>query len=147
MQQPLTGPELSRVTIPSTNGRRCGQPGPDTWWPTPEPPHRMNQRYMEPLLAETTRNTALLTLRDHVMATGVTDGTEAAAVACTEARTGAGICIHARYVVGCDGGRSMIRKKMGCDSWVSLQSSDFSRPTSVHPGYSGYLGLFHGRPA
>ena len=24
--------------------------GPDTWWPTPEPPHRINQVYLEPIL-------------------------------------------------------------------------------------------------
>ena len=24
--------------------------GPDTWWPTPEPPHRINQIYLEPVL-------------------------------------------------------------------------------------------------
>jgi 2-polyprenyl-6-methoxyphenol hydroxylase-like FAD-dependent oxidoreductase len=140
----LTGAELSRVTIPSTNGRRCGQLGPDTWWPTPEPPHRMNQRYMEPLLAETARNTALLTLRDHVMATEVTDGTDTATVACTEVRTGADIHIHARYVVGCDGGRSMIRKKMGARF---LGQPAVQRFQSAYIRAPWVLGLFHGRPA
>lgn len=140
----LTGTELSRVTIPSTNGRRCGQLGPDTWWPTPEPPHRMNQRYMEPLLAETARNTALLTLRDHMIATEVTDGTGAAAVTCTEARTGADVRIHARYVVGCDGERSMIRQKMG---------TQFLGQPSVQRFQSAYIrapwrrGLFKDRTA
>jgi 2-polyprenyl-6-methoxyphenol hydroxylase-like FAD-dependent oxidoreductase len=57
------GQELSRIPIPSRSRRYAATGGPDTWWPTPEPPHRMNQIYIEPILvehAEATPNLQLL---------------------------------------------------------------------------------------
>jgi 2-polyprenyl-6-methoxyphenol hydroxylase-like FAD-dependent oxidoreductase len=47
----LTGTELSRIRIPCRRDRYTGD-GDDSWWPTPEPPHRINQIYLEPILAE-----------------------------------------------------------------------------------------------
>lgn len=44
----FTGLELSRIPIPGRKDRYSATGGPDTWWPTPEPPHRINQIYMEP---------------------------------------------------------------------------------------------------
>jgi len=46
----VTGIELTRIPIPSRAERYTAVNGPDTWWPTPEPPHRINQIYLEPLL-------------------------------------------------------------------------------------------------
>ncbi len=37
------GFELGRVKIPCCAERYTAKDGPDTWWPTPEPPHRVNQ--------------------------------------------------------------------------------------------------------
>src|SRR5919109_3017417 len=45
-----TGIELSRIPIPCRNERFTVTDGPDGWWPTPEPPHRINQIFLEPLL-------------------------------------------------------------------------------------------------
>src|ERR1700760_5031538 len=45
-----TGIELCRIDIPSRSRRYSATGGPDTWWPTPEPPHRINQMYLEPIL-------------------------------------------------------------------------------------------------
>src|SRR3984957_946295 len=45
-----TGTELSRIPIPCRAERYTARDGPDTWWPTPEPPHRINQIYLEPIL-------------------------------------------------------------------------------------------------
>jgi 2-polyprenyl-6-methoxyphenol hydroxylase-like FAD-dependent oxidoreductase len=47
-----TKTELTRIVIPSRAGRGRGENGADSWWPTPEPPHRINQLYLEPLLFE-----------------------------------------------------------------------------------------------
>lgn len=56
-----TGMELSRIPISCRAERYTATGGPDTWWPTPEPPHGINQIYLEPLLfthaAATTRRT------------------------------------------------------------------------------------------
>ena len=45
-----TGSELSRIKLPSRAGRLRGEQGDDSWWPTPEPPHRINQLFLEPIL-------------------------------------------------------------------------------------------------
>ena len=37
--------------IPCRRDRYTNKDGPDGWWPTPEPPHRINQIYLDPLLA------------------------------------------------------------------------------------------------
>lgn len=46
----FTGREITRIPIPCRRDRYTSADGPDTWWPTPEPPHRINQIYLEPLL-------------------------------------------------------------------------------------------------
>ena len=44
------GVEFGRIPIPCRRDRYTATDGPDTGWPTPEPPHRINQMYMEPVL-------------------------------------------------------------------------------------------------
>jgi len=46
----VVGRELTRIPIPSRADRYSATEGPDTDWPTPEPPHRINQIYLEPIL-------------------------------------------------------------------------------------------------
>ena len=48
----MTGRELARIPIPCRRDRYTSRHGPDTWWPTPEPPHRINQIFLEPVLFE-----------------------------------------------------------------------------------------------
>lgn len=45
-----TGTELARIKLPSRLGRMRGEKGDDSWWPTAEFPHRINQLFLEPLL-------------------------------------------------------------------------------------------------
>src|SRR5262245_39710843 len=45
-----TGTELSRIRIPARGERFTDVQGADTWWPTPEAPHRINQTFLEPFL-------------------------------------------------------------------------------------------------
>jgi 2-polyprenyl-6-methoxyphenol hydroxylase-like FAD-dependent oxidoreductase len=51
----VVGRELTRIPIPCRAERYTAIDGPDTWWPTPEPPHRINQIYLEPILFECAR--------------------------------------------------------------------------------------------
>ena len=44
--------ELTRIPIPCRRDRYTATDGPDAWWPTPEPPHRINQIFLEPILFE-----------------------------------------------------------------------------------------------
>ena len=46
------GIEFARIPIPCRRDRYTATEGPDTWWPTPEPPHRINQIYLEPVLVD-----------------------------------------------------------------------------------------------
>ena len=40
------GREITRIPIPCRANRYTATGGPDTDWPTPEPPHRINQIYL-----------------------------------------------------------------------------------------------------
>src|SRR5882757_4388884 len=57
-----TGIELSRIPIPCRADRYTASEGPDTDWSTAEPPHRINQIYMEPVLFEHAAGFAHLTI-------------------------------------------------------------------------------------
>src|SRR5450631_3918162 len=46
----FTGQELTRIPIPCRRDRFTSKDGPDCNWPTPEPPHRINQIFLEPIL-------------------------------------------------------------------------------------------------
>jgi 2-polyprenyl-6-methoxyphenol hydroxylase-like FAD-dependent oxidoreductase len=57
-----TGIELSRIPIPCRRDRYTATGGPDTDWPTAEPPHRINQIYMEPVLFAHAAGTSGITI-------------------------------------------------------------------------------------
>src|SRR5215207_3245303 len=48
----FAGQELTRIEIPCRRDRFTAKDGPDCNWPTPEPPHRINQIFLEPILFE-----------------------------------------------------------------------------------------------
>lgn len=115
----FTGQEISRIPIPARKDRYSATGGPDTWWPTPEPPHRINQIYLEPVLLEHVKATPGITLVNRVRIDGFEqDG--GCVTAWGERLDGSDpIRIRARYMVGCDGSRSMVRKSIG----ASLQGT------------------------
>ncbi len=108
-----TGIELARIRIPCRRDRYTSKEGPDTHWPTPEPPHRINQIFLEPVLNAHARRMPGLTIRyGKTMERFVQDASGVTA-ACRDVATGAESMIHARYMVGCDGGRSAVRAAIG----------------------------------
>lgn len=109
----FTGEELSRIPIPARQDRYTARGGPDTWWPTPEPPHRINQMYMEPVLfahAEAMPGVRILCRTRIDDFTQGADGVRAAGV---NLDTGEAVAIRCEYLVGCDGGKSGVRRTMG----------------------------------
>ena len=58
----FTGIEIARIPIPCRRDRYIATDGPDTGWPTPEPPHRINQIYLEPILFEQAAKTAEISI-------------------------------------------------------------------------------------
>lgn len=108
-----TGLELSRIPIPCRRDRYTATGGPDTWWPTPEPPHRINQIYLEPVLfahAAAQRNIRILNRTRLVHfeqdAAGVTATIE-------DLATGEQRPVRTPYLLGCDGAHSTVRRRIG----------------------------------
>jgi len=140
----VTGAELSRIPIPARQDRYTARGGPDTDWPTAEPPHRINQIFLEPVLfahaqampgvriLNRTRIDAVSQDANHAFATGV------------DLDSGAPVRIRCDYLVGCDGGRSMVRGAIG----ASLQGTAVvGRVQSTYFRAPALLGLLQHKPA
>ena len=107
-----TGPDMGRITIPGRAGRREGAPGVDTWWPTAEPPHRMNQIFLEPVLQDAAQRTPGLSVCLGAELTQLEDH-DTHVTAHIKLAAGGTRTLQAAYVIGCDGGASMVRKHIG----------------------------------
>lgn len=107
------GREVTRIHIPGRLTRKTDTSGPDGGWPTPEPPHRINQRYLEPILLEHARPVSHITFAHRKRVAGYTEHADGIRAEVRHEDSGAVRTVHARYLVGCDGGRSTIRKAMG----------------------------------
>jgi 2-polyprenyl-6-methoxyphenol hydroxylase-like FAD-dependent oxidoreductase len=109
------GEEIARIHIPGRRTRLTDHTGPDGHWPTPEPPHRINQRYIEPILRQYVQKQPLITclFRHQVLAFTQDAHKVTASVQNLEAPDSPPLTLNATYMVGCDGGRSMVRKGMG----------------------------------
>lgn len=107
------GTELSRIPIPGRAERYTSSEGPDTWWPTPEPPHRINQIYMEPVLLEHAASLAGVTILNRTQATAFAQADGAVDATVMDIDSQQERHIRSRYLVGCDGGTSFVRKAIG----------------------------------
>ena len=109
----VCGTELTRIPIPGRAERYTSREGPDTWWPTPEPPHRINQTFLEPILLEHTATLPGVTLLNRTLIASFHQEAGSVQAQATDLDSGQQRRIRARYLVGCDGGSSMVRKAMG----------------------------------
>jgi 2-polyprenyl-6-methoxyphenol hydroxylase-like FAD-dependent oxidoreductase len=108
-----TGIELTRIRIPGRPDRYTSRDGPDTHWPTPEPPHRINQTFLEPILVEHTAALPGVTLLNRTRVTGFTQDANGVEATLLDLETNEQRRIRTRFLVGCDGGSSMVRKAIG----------------------------------
>jgi 2-polyprenyl-6-methoxyphenol hydroxylase-like FAD-dependent oxidoreductase len=124
-----TGREIARITIPGRAARKRGEKGPDGWWPTAEPPHRVNQLFMEPVLLAHAQRTPGVTLLHGCEVEGFAETEDGVTV--SACRDGALMTIRAQYLVGCDGGRSLVRRGIGArlegDAVVQRVQSSYIR--------------------
>ena len=108
-----TGYELARIPIPCRRDRYSSTYGPDTQWPTPEPPHRINQIYFEPILFRHATQMPKLRVINRARVEGYEQATDGVRLNAVELDTGRSFTLESRYLVGCDGGRSGIRRGIG----------------------------------
>jgi 2-polyprenyl-6-methoxyphenol hydroxylase-like FAD-dependent oxidoreductase len=109
----VCGTELTRIPIPCRRDRYTATDGPDTWWPTPEPPHRINQLFLEPILLEHTAALPGVTLLNRTQVTGFQQQAGHVEATLLDLETGQERRLRCRYLVGCDGGSSGVRKQIG----------------------------------
>ena len=110
-----TGIELARIPIPSRARRYTATNGPDTWWPTPEPPHRVNQIFLEPvLLAHAAAQSHVRFLHRHRLEEFSQSGSGVVATV-RDLQSGETLSVGCDHLVGCDGGRSVVRKQVGAN--------------------------------
>ena len=109
----VVGRELARIPIPCRADRYTAKDGPDTDWPTPEPPHRINQIYLEPILFAGARDRPQIKILNRVEVERFDQTLAGITAHARDLDTHRGITIAADYLIGCDGGRSVVRKLIG----------------------------------
>jgi 2-polyprenyl-6-methoxyphenol hydroxylase-like FAD-dependent oxidoreductase len=109
----VTGMELTRIPIPCRRDRYTETEGPDARWATPEPPHRINQIYLEPILLRHAAALPGVQLLNRTQVMAFTQDCDGVSATATDLDGNATRSIRCRYMVGCDGGGSAVRKQIG----------------------------------
>lgn len=109
----MTGHEIARIPIPSRGDRYTATEGPDTDWPTPEPPHRINQIYMEPIIFEIAWETPGLTILNRTRFDRFEQDEGGVQVYAEDLNSADSLSLRSSFLVGCDGGRSNVRRQIG----------------------------------
>ena len=125
----LAGRELTRFAIPSRseaiNQSSFGDYGEESW-PTPELPHRGQQMLIEPVLRRQAQRYDSVELMLGWQAQSVSQDANHVHVVARHSVSEATLELTARYVVGCDGPRSTVRKSCGIRySGQSEEARDF----------------------
>lgn len=111
----FTGAELTRIHIPSRANRYTDHSGPDAHWPTPEPPHRINQIYLEPILHRHAAQHPRIRILSGYEAGDIEIAEHGARLTLRSVSGSSNVRASCRYLVGCDGARSAVRKAIGAE--------------------------------
>src|SRR3954462_6821873 len=109
----FTGQELTRIHIPCRHERFTATEGADCNWPTPEPPHRINQIFLEPILFEHAAAQSRIRIINRASVDDVAVGDGSAGATLRDLDTGAVRRVGCRFLIGCDGARSIVRRAIG----------------------------------
>ena len=127
-----TGFELARVPIPCRAKRYTDKSGPDGWWPTPEPPHRINQMFLEPVLFAAAAAVPRIRMLNRMRVTGFEQIENGVLAIAKDLDTASEQKVFARHLVGCDGAHSEIWRGIGAaltgDAALMQAQSTSARP-------------------
>ncbi|HVL55423.1 MAG TPA: FAD-dependent oxidoreductase, partial [Burkholderiaceae bacterium] len=137
-----TGIELTRIPIPCRRDRYTATGGPDTWWPTPEPPHRINQIFLEPILFEHAQRRVTILCRTQLQSFEQREDAVVATV--RDLESGVERRLQAQFLIGCDGGRSLVRRTIGA---TLVGDAVVQRVQSTHIRAPALLSLLKAPPA
>jgi 2-polyprenyl-6-methoxyphenol hydroxylase-like FAD-dependent oxidoreductase len=159
-----TGVEIARIPIPCRAERYTQRSGPDGWWPTPEPPHRINQIYLEPVLFQHASAMPGLRILNRTQVESCVQSDRGVVATVCDLDSGDRREIACEYLIGCDGGKSQIRRAVGAtligDAVVQRVQSTFIRAPdllrrmrekpswatfSINPRRSGNMYAIDGR--
>jgi len=139
----LTGPEFTRIELPSRAERRpelFPARFPDAAWRTPEPLVRVSQLYINPILARHMRATPGIRVVYDTEVLGYEQDADGVRMNVRE-KDGSTRTLSARYLIGCDGGRSAIRQAMGVrlegDAELARMRSTLVRAQGIKPLFAG----------
>ncbi len=139
------GHELGRVTIPSWSERFTSRDTAfDGGWPTAEPPHRISQLFLEPVLRAHAATQFGIRIGFGKTCVALEQDAKSVTATLRDTDIGAEQRVRARYVAGCDGSRSFVRRAIG----VRLQGDDnLARRKSVYLRSAQLRSFLKGRPA
>ncbi|HEY2664333.1 MAG TPA: FAD-dependent oxidoreductase [Candidatus Binataceae bacterium] len=158
-----TGIELSRIKIPCRAERYTRRDGPDAWWPTPEPPHRINQIYLEPVLFEHACAMPGLRMLNRTRVVDFVQNDSGVLATAEDLASGGAYEIRAEYLIGCDGAHSEVRRRIGASmsgdaAVIATQSTYIRAPkllgmmpspawciSTLSPGRSAFIFAIDGR--
>ena len=127
----LTGWELGRVRMPSEAEKRRTVAQSAATDQIPEPMLRANQMYVEAFLLAEARRRPNITVRFGWQADKLDDDADGVTVEAAPTGDGARETWRAQYLVGCDGGRSFVRRSL------ALRYNGFAKLDS--PYYGGRM--------
>ena len=124
----LTGWELGRLPMPSEADKRRAVANSAATDQIPEPLLRANQMYVEAFLLSHVRTRPNITVRFGFTATSLQEDDAGVTVEAEPTAGGAREIWRAQYLVGCDGGRSFVRRSL------ALRYNGFASLDSPHYG-------------
>jgi 2-polyprenyl-6-methoxyphenol hydroxylase-like FAD-dependent oxidoreductase len=109
----LKGWELARLTLPSEAAKMAAVAASPKLDQVPEPIHRANQMYVEKLLFDRVGQSAAITRRYGWRVAAMQMDAAGVGVAAERGADGTSEAWRFAYLVGCDGGQSVVRRALG----------------------------------
>lgn len=141
----INGSEITRYNLVSSGKRfEDDRFSHDGGWRSAERPHRSSQMYLERVLRAHAQAQPQIELRYFHDVTDVNQSDGRVELSYENTQSGAVGAISARYVIACDGGRSILRRKLGIE--MEGGATGVGRTQSIFFRSSEVLGKFAAKP-